>query len=244
MSDTHEIHPRIKHILFVDIKTVSQSDSYHSLPQNLQKFWDKKFTYRRDEELSIEEHYFQQASLQAEFGKIITIGVGYFYLDEQKETALRVKAFKGTDEKELLTEFKALIDTKFTDNVVMCAHNGKEFDYPYLCRRMVIHGIELPLTLNLLHKKPWEIPHLDTLEMWKFGDRKHKTSLSLLATLMDIPDAENRLEGQDINKIYHETQDMKQITQGCMRDIEILAKLFLKLNQIPINLENRVYQID
>lgn len=244
MMDNHDIDYRIKNILFVDIKTVSQSDSYHNIPPALQKFWDKKFSYRRDEELTIEEHYFQQASLQAEFGKIVTIGVGYFYIDEYKETGLRVKAITGEDEHDLLLSFKLLIDEKFSNNVVMCAHNGKEFDYPYLCRRMMLHGIELPLTLNLLYKKPWEVRHLDTLEMWKFGDRRHKVSLSLLATLMNIPDVENRLEGQDVNKIYHEEGDMTQITQGCMRDIEILAKLFLQLNQIPINLENHTYRVD
>lgn len=242
MLDNH-LNQKIKNILFVDIKTVSQSDSYQNLSPQLQKFWDKKFSYQRDENLSIEEHYMQQASLQAEFGKIITIGVGYFYLDEFQKTGLRVKAITGVDEKDILLSFKSLVDTKF-NNVVLCAHNGKEFDYPYLCRRMVIHGIELPLTLDLLHRKPWDIPHLDTLEMWKFGDRRHKTSLSLLATLLNIPHVEERLEGKEVNRIYHEEQDMERIVQGCMRDIEILAKLFLQLNQIPINLENHVYRVD
>ncbi len=239
----HHLNQKIKNILFVDIKTVSQSDSYQNLSPHLQKFWEKKFSYQRDETLSIEDHYLQQASLQAEFGKIITIGVGYFYLDEFQKTALRVKAITEPDEQDILHSFKALVDTKFT-NVVLCAHNGKEFDYPYLCRRMVIHGIELPLTLNLLHKKPWEIPHLDTLEMWKFGDRKHKTSLSLLATLLNIPNVGERLEGHEVNRIYHEEQDLDRIVQGCMRDIEILAKLFLQLNQIPINLDNHIYRVD
>ncbi|OJJ18891.1 3'-5' exonuclease [marine bacterium AO1-C] len=242
MLDNH-INQRIKNILFVDIKTVSQSDNYQNLPPDLQKFWDKKFSYQRDESLSIEDHYMQQASLQAEFGKVITIGVGYFYLDEFQKTALRVKAITGPDEKDILLSFKSLVDTKF-NNVVLCAHNGKEFDYPYLCRRMVIHGIELPLTLNLLYKKPWEVPHLDTLEMWKFGDRKHKTSLSLLATLLNIPYAGERLEGHEVNRIYHEEQDLERIVQGCVRDIEILAKLFLQLNQIPINLDDHIYRVD
>lgn len=243
MLDNH-INQKIKNVLFIDIKTVSQCNSYHDLSPQLQKFWDKKFAYQRDETLSIEDHYFQQASLQAEFGKIIAIGVGYFYLDEFQETALRVKAITKANEKDLLLSFKSLLDVKFTNNVVLCAHNGKEFDYPYLCRRMVIHNIELPLTLNLLYKKPWEVPHLDTLEMWKFGDRKHKTSLSLLATLMGIPQVEERLEGQEVNRVYHEEQGMDRIVQGCMRDIEILAKLFLQLNQIPINLENHIYRVD
>ncbi|HAS43975.1 MAG TPA: 3'-5' exonuclease [Microscillaceae bacterium] len=242
MLDNH-LNQRIKNILFVDIKTVSQSDSYQNLSPDLQKFWEKKFSYQRDENLTIEDHYMQQASLQAEFGKVITIGVGYFYLDEFQKTALRVKAITGPDEKDILLSFKSLVDTKF-NNVAMCAHNGKEFDYPYLCRRMVIHGIELPLTLNLLYKKPWEVPHLDTLEMWKFGDRKHKTSLSLLATLLNIPYAGERLEGHEVNRIYHEEQDLDRIVQGCVRDIEILAKLFLQLNQIPINLDNHIYRVD
>ena len=175
----------LENILFLDIETVPETEKFSDLDTTKQDLWDAKSRYQRKEEFSAEEFY-DRAGIWAEFGKIICISVGYFKMEGDIRT-FRVTSFYG-DEPKILKDFKNLLNSHFSTNKhLLCAHNGKEFDFPYIARRMIIHNIELPYKLNLFGKKPWEVPHLDTLELWKFGDYKTYTSLKLLTNVLGIP---------------------------------------------------------
>lgn len=175
----------LKNVLFIDIETVSEKKQLNELEDNLKALWLKKASYLKNEEvLPDDEFYLKKAGIYAEFGKIICIGIGGVFEDESGNLALKVKTIYKDDESDLLDEFKQILEKhRAGKNLKLCAHNGKEFDFPYICRRMLIHGIELPKILKIIGKKPWEVPHLDTLELWKFGDYKHYTSLELLANI-------------------------------------------------------------
>ncbi|MCU0318435.1 MAG: 3'-5' exonuclease, partial [Amoebophilaceae bacterium] len=195
----------LKNILFLDIETISCVGSYQELDDVLKPLWDKKAAaIRKQDQIENGDLFFEQAAIYAEFGKVIVIGLGMITFDDRDVPTLRVKALKSHDEKTLLQEFKTILEKGFKqDSVRLCAHNGKEFDFPYLCRRMLINGVPLPRALDIAGKKPWEVAHLDTMELWKFGDRKSFTSLHLLATLFGINSSKELMEGSEVNHYYY-----------------------------------------
>jgi 3'-5' exonuclease len=220
----------LRDILFVDIETVAGTNDFHSLDERLKTQWARKAGFfKREPGQTEEDLYHERAGIYAEFGKIITIAVGKFIDHESGELGLRTKVYSGHDEKILLTEFKSMIEKMDSSTLRFCAHNGKEFDYPYLCRRMLINGIQLPAALNLSGKKSWDVPHLDTLELWKFGDFKHFTSLDLLAAVFNIPSSKNKIDGSQVNFVYHQENDLEKISEYCRGDVVVLAQLFLKM---------------
>ncbi len=236
----------LKDILFIDIETVSCVGAYHELDTSLRLLWDKKAAAIRkspQEQEDASEFFFEKAAIYSEFGKIIVIGMGFFSLEEKEVPTLRVKALQGHDEATLLQSFKELLETNFRqDNLKLCAHNGKEFDFPYLCRRMLIHGLPLPPVLAIQGKKPWEVAHLDTMELWKFGDRKSFTSLHLLATLFGIASSKEIMHGSEVNHYYYRKQDLEKITSYCLQDVVVTAQLFLKMHcQETIQPENIIF---
>ena len=159
---------KMNNVLFLDIETVPQKEFWTEVPETTQELFTKKTAYQRKEEISA-ENFYERAGIWAEFGKIICISVAYFTEKDNKRN-LRVTSFYGDDEKQVLLDFKELLDTHFNKAFhVLCAHNGKEFDFPYIARRMIVHQIELPSKLNLFGKKPWEVPHLDTMELCRFN---------------------------------------------------------------------------
>jgi len=228
-------HPHLKDILFIDIETISAEADYASLPEPMQKAWDKKMQYLASEkEVAAADLYFDKAGVYAEFGKVIVIAAGFLRISEHDEISMRVKSFGGDDEKDVLLDFKELVEKYNPKYLHLCAHNGKEFDFPYLCRRMVVHGIKLPNALDLSGKKAWQVPHLDTMEMWKYGDRKNFTSLDLLAALFDIDMREAvKVEGNEVNKVYYEEQDLQKIINDCRQDVAVLAQVYLKFKALP-----------
>lgn len=228
-------NPDLKTILVIDIETVACSESYESMPERLKPLWLKKAgTFRNDEALTAEELFETRAGIFAEFGKIVTIAMGVFTSNDAGETGFRVKALANDDEAVLLQEFKQFVETKFKNvQLALCAHNGKEFDFPYLCRRMLINCIPIPEVLNLSGKKPWEIPHLDTLEMWKFGDRKSFTSLELLASIFGIDSSKDDIDGSMVNSVYYQEKDLEKIARYCKQDVIVTAQLYLKLLCLP-----------
>ncbi len=229
-----EITPALTDILFLDIETVSCVANYESLHDRLKPLWDKKSLFLKQEGTSCEALFFERAGIYAEFGKIVAIAVGVFHKNEFGELSLRIKAIASDNEKVLLLEFKELLESKFdADTLHLCAHNGKEFDFPYICRRMTCHGITLPKVLEIAGKKPWEVKHLDTLEMWKFGDRKNYTSLELLAALFDIDTSKEAIDGSMVNHVYHVEKDLDKIAAYCKLDVLVIAKLYLKLKCLP-----------
>ncbi len=228
--------------LVIDIETVSGNENIESLSPKLLKHWKRKTDFiRNPAEKSPEELYEDRSAIYAEFGKIIVIGMAIYH-ELKGKPALRVKSISSENEKELLTEFKNFIEGKFDqDNLKLCAHNGKEFDFPFLCRRMLINDIKIPWSLNMSGKKPWEINHVDTMEMWKFGDWKSFTSLDLLTTIFNIPSSKQEMDGSMVTKTYYQEQDgIKKIEEYCKRDVIATAQLYLRLNNLPLIEENQI----
>lgn len=225
----------LKNILILDIETVSSVSDYKNLDGRLQKEWDKKSSNFKDADLKSSSELFEnRAGIYAEFGKIVTIALGFFITNEEDHTiGLRVKSLANDEESILLNEFKELLESKFDQNKLsLCGHNGKEFDFPYLCRRMIVNGIALPDILNTAGKKPWEVNHIDTMDLWKFGDRKNFTSLDLLASLFDIPSSKGNIDGSMVSEVYYQENNLKKIAEYCMHDVAVTAQVFLKLNNI------------
>ncbi|SEC47948.1 hypothetical protein SAMN04489761_3108 [Tenacibaculum sp. MAR_2009_124] len=232
----------IENILFLDIETVPQNEMWNSLSSEEKELFDLKTKYQRKEEYSAEEFY-QRAGIWAEFGKIVCISVGYF-INKNEIKTFRVTSFSGIDERKILLDFKSLLENHFNQKQhLLCAHNGKEFDFPYIARRMVIHGIQLPDKLNLFGKKPWEIAHLDTLELWKFGDYKHYTSLKLLTYVLGVPSPKEDIDGSEVAGIFYKEKNIQRIVDYCERDTVAVAQVFLRLNNQPILQEDAVVSI-
>lgn len=228
---------RLKNLLILDIETVALSKDYNELPESLQKHWDRKASFlKNDDELPADELYGQRAGIYAEFGKVIVVAVGIYHDVREGELGLRVKSFANHDEKSLLEEVKDFLERKFDPEYLrLCGHNGKEFDFPYLSRRMLINGMRLPYVFDNAGKKPWEVNFLDTLEMWKFGDRKNFTSLDLLTTIFDIPSSKSDIDGTRVNHVYyHEENGLQRIEKYCQGDVIATAQLYLRMNSFPI----------
>jgi 3'-5' exonuclease len=227
--------PEFRDILFIDIETVAATNDFTSLDDRLKTQWARKASFlKRDGKFTDEELYHERAGIYAEFGKIISIAVGKFCDTESGELGLRTKVYSGHDEKTLLTDFRTMVEKIDSSTLRFCAHNGKEFDYPYICRRMLINSVPLPAALNLSGKRAWEVQHLDTMELWKFGDYKHFTSLDLLAAIFGIPSSKTDLDGSQVNRAYHLDNDLEKISEYCRGDVVVLAQLFLKLRGYPL----------
>jgi 3'-5' exonuclease len=230
-----------EHILFLDIETVPEEKHYKSLSSEKQKLWEEKSRYQRKEEFTAEEFY-HRAGIWAEFGKIICISAGYLKFKDDKRT-LRITTFQGPEEK-LLRDFSHLLEAHFyKPHHLLCAHNGKEFDFPFIARRMLIHNLPLPEKLNMFGRKPWEVPHLDTLELWKFGDYKHYTSLKLLTNVLGIPSPKEDIDGSEVRDVYYIDNQLGRIINYCERDVIAIAQVILKLRQEELLKESEIISI-
>ena len=231
----------LRNLLFLDIETVPENETFDELSEEKKKLWELKTQYQRKEEFNPEEFY-DRAGIWAEFGKIICISVGHFAFQGEKRS-FRTKTFHG-EEKELLRQFKDLLENHFgKPQHLLCAHNGKEFDFPYIARRMLIHDIELPNKLNLFGKRPWEVPHLDTLELWKFGDYKHYTSLKLLCNVLGIPSPKDDIDGGEVRNVFYDGKDIDRIVCYCEKDVLAVAQVILKLRQEPLLQEEEILSV-
>ena len=224
---------KLHNILFLDIETVPEIENFDDLSELKQELFAKKTVYKRKTEEVSTEKFYQQAGIWAEFGKIVCISVGFFR-KENSEQKFRVTSFYGS-EKELLLEFKELLNSHFyKPQHLLCAHNGKEFDFPYIARRMIINEIALPEKLNLFGKKPWEVAHLDTLDLWKFGDYKHYTSLQLLTNILGVPSPKDDIDGSQVADVYYKEKDLNRIVSYCEKDTIAVAQLLLRYQNKPI----------
>ncbi len=217
----------LDNILLLDIETVPLFASYSDMPELLKSLWDKKTSYLRKDDQTPENLY-GRAGIYAEFGKIICISAGIF--DRKSEsTKLRIKSYYGDVEKKILKDFARLLEgLADRKNIQLCAHNGKEFDFPYIARRMMVNRIPLPYVLDVSGKKPWETNFLDTLELWKFGDHKHYTSLELLATILDIPNPKDEIDGSMVAGLYWEKKEIDSIVKYCEKDVIAIAQLIMR----------------
>ncbi len=231
----------LEQLLFLDIETVPQQQEYSSLSPLEQELWEAKTQYQRKDEISAADFY-ERAGIWAEFGKIICISAGFF-TQKGSERQFRVTSFHGA-EKESLVSFKNKLESHFNrPQNLLVAHNGKEFDFPYIARRMIIHGIPLPQKLNLFGKKPWEVPHLDTMELWKFGDYKTFTSLKLLAHVLGVPSPKEDIDGSQVRNVYYEENDLDRIIQYCERDVITVAQLFLRFRNEVLLEEHQILSV-
>lgn len=231
----------LKQVLVLDVETVPQYASVAEVPAHILELWAHKTRFLRKEGESPEEYYYR-AGIFAEFGKIVCISFG-MYIKRQGNYQFRIKSITGHDEKDLLTQFIEIIK-KQPANVVLCAHNGKEFDFPYLCRRMLINGLPIPSCLQISGKKPWEINHLDTMELWKFGDYKNYTSLHLLATIFDIPNPKDDIKGEDVHRVYWQDQNLERIKIYCQKDVLTTAQLLLKFKGLDLIPDKSITIVD
>lgn len=230
---------QLKNILVLDIETVSQQPNYSELDDEWQELWNKKTNLLNTQEKTPAQVY-DRAAIYAEFGKIVCIGLGIFYA-ENEETKLKVKAISGDNEKEILEEFAHLLNSKFnTSNHILAAHNGKEFDFPFICRRMLINGIQIPTILDIAGKKPWEINHLDTMELWKFGDYKNYTSLNVLAKCFGIPSPKDDIDGSLVGYTYWQQNDLQRIATYCKKDIVTTAQIIMKYKGVSLIANNNI----
>ncbi|RKD19520.1 3'-5' exonuclease [Pelobium manganitolerans] len=218
----------LMNVLVLDIETVPQYASYQEVPPTLKHLWEQKTVYQRKEN-DTPESFYGRAGIWAEFGKIVCISVGMF----ANKQSFRVKSFYGDDEKALLERFLGLLASQPKD-LCLCAHNGKEFDIPYICRRLLINNLPLAPQLHLNGKKPWEINHLDTLELWKFGDYKNYTSLNLLAAIFGIPTPKDDIDGSMVGEIYWQHKDLNRIKTYCQKDVVTTARILQKFKALPV----------
>ena len=226
-------------ILFLDIETVPQYTDYAQAPNEFKEFWDKKAKKIGNDNQTPEE-LFLRAGIYAEFGKIICISAGLI-VNKGDQMFFRIKSFANDDERILLTGFADMLD-KFSSKqqATLCAHNGKEFDFPYIARRMLINGVKLPALLDVAGKKPWEVKFLDTMELWKFGDFKHYTSLNLLAYVFNIPTPKDDIDGSMVADVYYKEKNLERIVKYCEKDVLTVAQLFLRYRNQPVIADSNI----
>ncbi|MDH5604451.1 MAG: 3'-5' exonuclease [Cyclobacteriaceae bacterium] len=224
----------LQDLLIIDIETVSTTWQYDSLDERLRKQWERKAQLIKNEEGKTPgELFLEKAGIYAEFGKIVCISMGFFTLKEGGKWSFRVKSVAHEDEKSLLTEFISYLSRFDERTTCLCAHNGKEFDFPYLCRRLLINEMPLPTLLDNSGKKPWEVNFIDTMEMWKFGDWKSYTSLELLATLFGVDSSKSDMDGSMVSKVYYEENGLDKIAEYCAQDVIVTAQVYLKMAGLP-----------
>lgn len=215
------------HILFLDIETVPRKPAFEELSVEEQALWERKSSHFRNDEQTAADVY-HRAGIYAEFGKIICVSVG-LVVSRANGYGFRIKSFYGDDEQALLSNFAQMLE-KFAakEKAWLCAHNGREFDFPFIIRRMLVNRLAIPGLLDIADKKPWEVPFLDTMELWKFGAYKHYTSLNLLAHLFDIPTPKDDIDGSMVGSVYYQENDLDRIVQYCEKDALAVAQLFMR----------------
>jgi uncharacterized protein YprB with RNaseH-like and TPR domain len=232
---------RLDHILFLDIETVPEQEDFHNLDEELQHLWELKTQYQRKEEYTPLAFY-ERAGIWAEFGKIVCISVGYF-ITKSDIRHFRVTSFFG-EEKKILLDFSNLLNNHFNGpQHLLCGHNAKEFDFPFIARRMIINQVSIPNKLNLFGKKPWEIAHLDTLELWKFGDYKHFTSLKLLTKILGIPTSKDDIDGSQVAHVFYVEKDIDRIVTYCEKDVIAVAQVFLRFRKEDLLIPEEIIHI-
>lgn len=229
-----QIH--LENILFLDAETVPAYPSFNDVPEPVKKLWEKKSEWLKKNEEDTPETLYHRAGIYAEFGKLVCISVGFFSGEE-----FRLKSFFGEDEGKVLTGFRELLLRHFPPaSKFLCAHNGKEFDYPFIARRMLINGIRIPPILDTQGKKPWEVSHLDTMDLWRFGDYKNYTSLELLANIFNIPTPKDDMDGSDVHRVYWVENDLDRIVTYCQKDVVTIARLMQCYKGLPIVADEKI----
>ncbi len=237
-------HILVKQLLFIDIETVPAAPYFHQLSTTQQKLWADKVNRYQNDTIDVEALYEKRAGILAEFGQIICIAVG-FIAGNKPPFQIRIKAFASKNEAEVLQSFIQLLNQSFQNihQFYFCGHNIKEFDIPYICRRLIINGLPLPNALNLSGLKPWEVNHIDTLDLWKFGDRKHYTSLNLLAQILNIATPKDDIDGKDVARVFWEDDNLERIVNYCKKDVVTVAQVMLRFKQQPLIEKDNIFMV-
>ncbi len=227
-------------ILFLDIETVPMVEYFEQLSDSMQTLWLTKYSSIKRlakqelDEVADDDGYFRNAGIFSEFSKIVCISVGFFYR-KQGQWSIRIKSFCGDDEKAILTDFDDMIQQLFQrDNYFLCGHNIKEFDIPFICRRFLINGLLLPSAINVAGKKPWEVPFVDTLELWRFGDYKGYTSLKLIAEVLGVPTPKDDIDGSEVASVYYKERNISRIVTYCQKDVLATARIYQRMNNMAM----------
>lgn len=226
----------ISNLLVIDIETVPIVQNFNELDENWQQLWTDKITKSLHEDVTLEESWKLRGGIMAEFGKIVCISTGYFYEDENRNQCFKIKSIASKNEKELLNDFIQLCNKfyQYNKNFIFGGHNIKEFDIPYICRRILINNLPLPEYLWLHDRKPWEIKMFDTLSWWKFGDNKNYTSLHLLANVLNIPTSKDDIDGSKVQDVYYLENNLERIINYCQKDIVVVANIILKFQHLAL----------
>jgi len=229
-------------LLLIDIETVPITENFLNLLPEWQQLWCNKVAKIFPESVSPEESYRQRAGILSEFGKIICISTAFFYENNNKQLCLRIKSIYGDDEPEILKSFVTLCDKVYHQNkkFLFAGHNIKEFDIPYICRRLLINRLPLPEYLQLHDKKPWEVKMFDTLNWWRFGDNKNYVSLDLLANVLGVPSSKTDIDGSMVQDVYYKEKDLQRIVDYCQRDVVVVANVILRFKNQPLLKEENV----
>jgi len=229
---------RTEDLIVIDIETASVSPAFNLLDVHWQELWQEKTERVLPEGLTPAEFYPMRAGVMAEFSKIVCISIGYFI--KEQHLKMRVKSFYGDDENKILSDFLQTVTKieSFNNKWCFAGHNIKEFDIPFICRRLLINGIPVPAYLDFQNMKPWETNIVDTFQYWRFGDYKNYTSLKLLAAAMGLPSPKDDIDGSMVGELYHkgteEERDinMKRIAIYCQKDVVTTANIILRFKNI------------
>lgn len=235
----------LENLFFIDIETVSGKDSFHSLENDWQGLWTEKTHKSLPPNVTSEDYYPMRAAILAEFGKVVCISFGYFK-KEKNELQLRIKSICSENEKDLLTKWVSTLTQLHSHHSqwIFTGHNIKEFDIPFLCRRMLINSIPIPNFMDFQNMKPWDTPMLDTLHLWRFGDYKHYTSLKLLAAVLGIPSPKDDIDGSQVGNVYWKEKDLQRIAVYCEKDVATVANVILRFKGLPVLNEEQVVFVD
>lgn len=236
---------QLQSLLVLDVETVSSSKSFDELPAAWQEMWVEKYSKTSLANLSPAESYSQRAAIHAEFGKVVCISTGIFYTDPEKGLCLRQKTIMNHDEKIVLEEFISLCDRFSAKHqpFLFAGHNIREFDIPYLGRRMMYHHIPLPSYFQLQGKKPWESQMIDTMELWKFGDYKNYTSLKLLTAVLRVPGSKDDMDGSLVGEVYYKENDLEKIGRYCSKDVTAVAQVLLRFKNLTLLKEANIEEV-
>jgi hypothetical protein len=224
-------HINIYNLIFIDIETVPQWSTFQQLSESMKALWAIKHATLKVDNETAEEGYLKRSGVYSEFAKVVCISMGFFHLDKDKhKNTFRVKTISGDDEKEVLDAFLKTLSRSFADpeRFHFCGHNIREFDLPFICRRLLINSFELPEILDNSGKRPWEVQDVDTMQLWKFGDYKSYTSLRLLTEILDIPSPKDDIDGKDVCRVYWEERGLARIVEYCQKDVVTVARLLLR----------------
>lgn len=240
----------LENLFFIDIETVSEKEDFHLLDDVWKELWTQKINKSLPPDTTAEEYYPMRAAILAEFAKVVCISFGYFKKENNDprniKMQLRIKSLCSQNEKDILNEFDSTLKQLYSNNHqwIFTGHNIKEFDVPFLCRRMVVNNIPIPPYIDFQNMKPWETPLLDTLHLWRFGDYKHYTSLKLLAAVLGVPSPKDDIDGSQVGNVFWKEKNLERISVYCEKDVVTVANVMLRLKGLPLLKEEQILSVD